>query len=100
MGTTSRQKTGLARASVIVRGLVQGVSFRWFTQQRATNLGLTGFVENAADGSVHATIEGDHAAIENLIQLLHYGPPVASVESVDTEWQTPSGEFYRFEVRS
>ncbi|MCC7162020.1 MAG: acylphosphatase [Anaerolineae bacterium] len=100
LGTSSRPKTSAARAVVIVRGLVQGVSYRWYTQRRAEDLGLTGFVRNANDGSVHATIEGDRAAIQELLDWMGTGPAAAVVESVQTEWHTPSGEFIRFEVRS
>lgn len=100
VGTSSRQKSNVARATVIVRGLVQGVSYRWYTQQRAAGLGLTGFVRNDVDGSVQSTIEGERTAIEQLLDWMRTGPASAVVESVHTEWQAPSGEFDRFEVRS
>ncbi len=91
------QKT---RANVVVRGIVQGVNYRWFTQRRASDLGLTGFVRNAPDGSVHATIEGTRENIEHLLDTLRVGPSAAVVESLDVAWHAPSGEFDRFEVRS
>jgi acylphosphatase len=87
-------------AQIIVRGIVQGVNYRWFTQRRASELGLTGFVRNAADGSVQLTVEGTRAAIEQLLDALRVGPSAAVVESVHVEWHAPLGEFDRFEVRS
>ncbi len=92
-----KQKT---RAQIVVRGIVQGVNFRWFTQRRASDLGLTGFVRNASDGSVQVTVEGARAVIEQLLDVLRVGPSAAVVESVQVEWHAPSGEFERFEVRS
>jgi len=83
-----------------VRGVVQGVNYRWFTQRRASDLGLTGYVRNAADGSVQITIEGARELIEHLLDVLRVGPSAAVVESVQVEWHAPSGEFDRFEVRS
>ena len=97
MENVVKQKT---RAQIIVRGIVQGVNFRWFTQRRATDLGLTGFVRNASDGSVHLTVEGTRVLIEQLLDVLRVGPSAAVVESVQVEWHAPSGEFERFEVRS
>lgn len=95
--TLATQKT---RAQVVVRGIVQGVNYRWFTQRRASDLGLTGFVRNAPDGSVQATIEGTREKIELLLETMRVGPSAAVVESVAVEWHAPSGEFDRFEVRS
>ena len=88
------------RALVTVRGIVQGVNYRWFAQRRATDLGLTGFVRNAPDGSVQVVVEGARPTIEQLLEALRVGPSAAVVESVQVEWHAPSGEFDRFEVRS
>mgnify|MGYP000527666222 CR=1 FL=1 len=95
--TTAKQRT---RAQIVVRGIVQGVNFRWFTQRRASDFGLVGFVRNASDGSVQVTVEGTRESIEHLLDVLRVGPSAAVVESVQVEWHTPSGEFERFEVRS
>jgi acylphosphatase len=96
-GAVIKQET---RALIVVRGIVQGVNFRWFTQRRASDLGLTGFVRNAADGSVQATVEGARDGIEQLVDAMRVGPSAAVVESMQVEWHAPSGEFERFEVRS
>lgn len=87
------------RAQIVVRGLVQGVNYRWFTQRRADALGLTGHVRNMPDGSVLVVVEGPRTDIESLIATLRVGPSAAVVESVRVEWHAPSGEFDRFEVR-
>lgn len=82
-----------------VSGLVQGVNFRWFTKRRAVDLGLTGWVRNLADGSVEFVAEGDRASLDALIEVVRIGPASAVVETVDTDWSPPTGEFHRFEVR-
>ncbi len=88
-----------ARLHAIVTGVVQGVSFRWFTQRRATELGLAGWVRNRADGSVEFVAEGSRDALEGLIDIVRVGPASAAVENVATEWQSATGEFHRFEIR-
>ncbi len=79
--------------------MVQGVNFRWYTQRRASDLGLTGFVRNLPDGSVEVVAEGPRSSLDSLLDFLHVGPSSAEVESVETRWSSPTGEFSRFEVR-
>lgn len=69
--------------SIHVSGKVQGVFFRASTQQKAVELGLTGFVRNEPDGSVYIECEGEEAALEKFKTWCHNGPPSARVNKVD-----------------
>jgi acylphosphatase len=89
----------VARAQMTVRGIVQGVNYRWFAQRGANELGLTGYVRNMPDGTVLVVAEGSRAAIEQLVETLRRGPSAAVVENISVEWGAPQGEFERFEVR-
>ncbi len=88
-----------ARLTAHVTGLVQGVNFRWFTQRRANELNLVGYVKNEPEGSVTFVAEGPREALERLLDFARSGPSSAVVENVETEWGTPTGEFHRFEIR-
>jgi acylphosphatase len=81
----------------VVRGLVQGVAFRWSTKTRARELGVAGWVRNLPDGSVEVWAEGPAVAVEDLVRWLGHGPPSARVEAVEVSDETPSGA-ERFEV--
>ena len=59
-----------SRATLFVRGRVQGVGFRWWTRARALELGLVGHARNMDDGRVEVVAEGDPAAIDRLEELL------------------------------
>jgi len=83
---------------VRVTGDVQGVLFRAWTQEQARGLGVTGWVRNATDGSVKAHVEGEEAAVAQLIDRLHDGPPGATVEGVDVA-ESVVERLERFEVR-
>ena len=83
----------------VVTGSVQGVSFRAFTQRRALELGLVGYVRNRSDGSVEFAAEGLRADLERLLDVVRVGPWMAAVENVETQWGAPTGEFFRFEIR-
>jgi acylphosphatase len=58
----------------VVSGRVQGVGFRYFTQDTARREGLSGVVRNLPDGRVEAVAEGDHASLERFEAALRHGP--------------------------
>ena len=88
------------RLCAIVHGRVQGVNFRWHTRQRATQLGLTGWVRNLRDGRrVEVVAEGSPNQLKDLALFLYQGPPPARVLDVEIEWEEASGEFKSFGVR-
>ncbi|HVE00115.1 MAG TPA: acylphosphatase [Sphingomicrobium sp.] len=89
--------TEIAR-HVSVTGRVQGVFFRAWMREQAEALRVTGWVRNCPDGRVDAHIEGDEAAVRQLIKRLHCGPPAAKVEKVQ-EWTVELFDFDDFEVR-
>ena len=89
--------TEIAR-HVSVTGRVQGVFFRAWMREQAEALRVTGWGRHCPDGRVDAHIEGDEAAVRQLIKRLHRGPPAAKVEKVQ-EWTVELFDFDDFEVR-
>jgi acylphosphatase len=65
-----------------VSGRVQGVSFRAFTYESATDLKLTGWVRNLTDGRVEIVAEGNEKAIGQLLEKVKKGPAASRVEGV------------------
>ena len=88
----------LIRAHVFISGRVQGVSFRWFTQRKAQELGLTGWVRNLWDGRVEAVFEGEEAQVKEAVRWCHHGEPPARVEQAEIKYHQASGEFKQFRV--
>ena len=70
---------------VRVRGVVQGVGFRWFVRERARRLGLSGWVRNLPDGSVEVVASGEQGQIDLLIGELRKGPEGAVVDKIEHE---------------
>ena len=83
----------------IVHGRVQGVGFRDFTQRRAVELGLTGWVRNESDGTVEVTAEGERATLERFVAFLRRGPNAAHVTQLDLDWRAATGSFAHFGIR-
>ena len=74
-----------------VTGRVQGVSFRWYTQEQATSLGVVGWVRNEPDGSVLLHAEGEDDAVDALVAWCRTGPSTAKVTDVAVREAAPSG---------
>lgn len=69
--------------TVRVRGRVQGVGFRYWTQEEAIRLGLAGWVRNAPDGSVKALFSGADGAVAEMLERLRQGARGAVVNDVE-----------------
>jgi acylphosphatase len=65
-----------------VSGIVQGVGFRYFTQDEAERLQLAGFVRNLRDGRVEVYAMGSGDKLARLRALLERGPRGAMVQNV------------------
>ncbi|MBB6613126.1 acylphosphatase [Pontibacter sp. Tf4] len=87
------------RVSMKVYGKVQGVFFRASTQEKAQELGLTGFVQNEPDGTVYLEAEGDPETIAKLEAWAHRGPERAKVEKVVVKELDGLAGFEKFEQR-
>lgn len=92
-------KTNQTRAHVYISGHVQGVGFRWSTQHKADELGLTGWVKNLWDGRVEAVFEGKEEAVRKAVSWCHAGPTSARVENVEESYEKATGEFSGFRIR-
>lgn len=93
------QQDDRTRARVRVSGRVQGVFFRDSTRQRAEELGLSGYVTNTPDGDVEALFEGRSEGVEEMVRWCGQGPPDASVENVDVDYEPAGDDLKGFEVR-
>ena len=82
----------------LVSGRVQGVGFRYFTQDIARREGLTGFVRNLPDGRVEAVAEGDLISLDRLEAALRRGPSHARVEDVEVDAMAPTDRYLGFNV--
>ncbi|MCF8259262.1 MAG: acylphosphatase [Melioribacteraceae bacterium] len=92
-------KTQQLRAEILVKGLVQGVGFRYFVLNKAKSLGLLGFTQNLYSGDVLTVVEGPKTKILDLYRQLKIGPMYASVRSSNIIWLKSKNEFNNFEIR-
>lgn len=91
---------GIVRLEATVRGVVQGVGYRWFVVREAGALGLSGWVANYPDGSVRVVAEGARGDLAVLLGRLEDGPAGAIVERVLPAWMPAVGLGPGFAIRS
>ena len=71
------------RYHIVVKGMVQGVGFRYFTFQWAERMGICGWVRNLSDGSVEIEAEGRKKILDEFIKKVKDGPSFGYVETAD-----------------
>ncbi|MGH7971001.1 MAG: carbamoyltransferase HypF [Limisphaerales bacterium] len=87
-----------SRLKMSVRGAVQGVGFRPFVYRLATELGLTGWVNNSAQG-VWIEVEGTRDPLEEfLLRVETEKPPRSFIQSLEATWLDGVG-YTSFEIR-
>lgn len=74
----------IERRRLTFYGTVQGVGFRWRARMAASDLSLTGWVENCRDGSVRMEVQGSYHAITRMILALKSAPYIV-IESIRKE---------------
>jgi acylphosphatase len=68
---------------VLIRGRVQGVGYRAWTEVTALEFCLQGWVRNRRDGAVEALFMGLETDVSAMIEACRSGPPGARVDFVD-----------------
>ncbi len=62
----------MAKATIIIKGRVQGVGYRYFVRGKAKKFSIKGLVRNLKNGSVEVFAEGDEEQIKAFITEIKY----------------------------
>ena len=78
----------LYRVAIRVTGRVQGVGFRYFTQEIAETIGgITGYVRNEdSDRSVEIRAEGEKPELERFVSEVKEGPALSHITDLSVDW--------------
>lgn len=87
------------RAEILVKGLVQGVGFRYFVQRNAEALNIKGYTKNLYTGEVLTVVEAEEFLITELFNKLKLGPSHAHVTGATILWLENKDEFTNFGIR-
>ena len=89
----------MKRVRLTISGDVQGIYYRAFVKERASELGLTGYVKNLPGGKVEVVVEGHELKIEKLLEYCKQGPVGAKIEKVEGKTEPYKCEFKEFRVK-
>ncbi|MBD3427080.1 MAG: acylphosphatase [Candidatus Omnitrophica bacterium] len=87
------------RAHVTIKGRVQGVFFRTTAEEKASSLGISGWITNRRDGTVEGLFEGEEEAVDEMVSWCYEGSGPADVRDVDVKEEEYTGELNGFSVR-
>jgi len=76
-----------------VSGMVQGVGFRYFTQDAAEKLRVSGFVRNLRDGRVEVFVMGTPQQQAEFRAMLERGPRFSSISEIQEETAAPDPKY-------
>lgn len=68
-----------------IRGLVQGVGYRYALRREAQRQGVAGWVRNRSDGSVEALLQGAAERVAEVVAWARRGPPGSQVDEVEID---------------
>ena len=81
-----------------IYGKVQGVGFRYYTQKKARELGIDGYVMNRPDGSVYVEAEGEEENLDEFVLWCREGPGWARVTDMNIQ-KTPVAGYDGFSIK-
>lgn len=87
-----------ARCTIVFRGRVQGVGFRWTARAVAQRFAVTGWVRNDPDGSVRVVAEGLRSEVGAYLTALR-ARMEEFILSEEISWEGASGDFEVFDIR-
>jgi len=83
----------MRRIAMTVTGRVQGVGFRYFTQELAASLGVTGWVRNGWHRDVEVEAQAESLTLAQFQDRLREGPTLARVTDIQAhDLQVVEGE--------
>lgn len=85
---------------IIVKGIVQGVGFRYFAYRKAKQFNICGYVRNLPDGNVEILGKGEKAELDVFIDAMRKGPFGAHIESCEVSDFHYEVESSDFEIRT
>jgi acylphosphatase len=89
----------MKRVRILIEGRLQGMNFRYHTQQQAQKLGLAGFVRNLSDGRIEIDAQGDDESVEEMLAWCQEGPQNAQLKSILFRYDEPNEHLTDFTVR-
>jgi len=87
------------RVRILIEGRLQGMNFRYYTQEHAKKLGLAGFVRNLSDGRIEIEAQGEKGQVNKMLAWCERGPQSDHIKSILFRYDDPVERSPEFIVR-
>ena len=81
-----------------VKGIVQGVGFRYRAKHAASGMCVTGWVRNEGDGSVEMEVQGTEEAINRMLVMINRSNYI-QIDTIECREIPPKEQERTFQVR-
>ncbi|MDD5361116.1 MAG: acylphosphatase [Ignavibacteria bacterium] len=88
----------MVKIKITVRGMVQGVGYRYYCYKQAIVLDIKGYVRNLNNGDVEIEAEGNANEINEFIKQAELGPKFSKVNSVSLVKSPYEGKYSKFSI--
>ncbi len=88
-----------ARMRILIEGRLQGINFRYHTQQQAKKLGLMGFVQSLSDGRIEIDVQGAQNKIEQMLTWCQEEPQSIHIKTIFYRYDELTERYSDFAVR-
>jgi acylphosphatase len=82
----------------VIRGMVQGVGYRYFAQRSAAKHQVKGYVRNLPDGTVEAFAQGAERSVHGFRDDLVAGPRFSRVDDIEELVVDPDTAYGTFRI--
>jgi acylphosphatase len=89
----------LKQVQITVLGKLQGVGFRYFTQMKAVQYNVRGWVKNSDDGSVEVLAEGTQDSLNRFIEDVRSGNPFSTVTDIIVNDVDKIENYHSFKIK-
>ena len=83
---------------ITVKGLVQGIGYRYFVREKAKQAGINGYVMNLTDGNVLIIAQGDDRDLNDFIEGIKTEHSYAEINEIDIK-EAKEEDFEDFQIK-
>lgn len=84
---------------ILIEGRLQGINFRYHTQQQAQKLGVTGFIRTLSDGRTEIVVQGDENQVTKMLDWCQQEPQSSQIKTILYRYDEQTEQFSDFAVR-
>ena len=88
----------MVKIKMTVKGMVQGVGFRYYCYRTALQLGINGYAKNLYNGDVEIEAEGGVSEMNEFIKQVQIGPKFSKINSTSVIRMPFEGNYKEFSI--